>query len=84
MNDECYAAIHSAFTFAMFAESEWRAGDSEKGISENLKIWQTGIAIPPGLAKLDVRLLCGLAPDIHFCNGRIQVNAAIAKVNVSC
>ena len=34
VNEECYAAIHSAFTFAMSAESEWRTG----GMSENLKI----------------------------------------------
>ena len=38
VNDESYAAIHLAFSFAMSAESEWRAGDSENGISENLKI----------------------------------------------
>jgi len=38
VNDECYAAIHAVFTFAMSAESEWRIGDCEKGMSEKLKI----------------------------------------------
>jgi len=27
-------------------------------------------------------VLCGLAPDIYFCNGGTHVNAAISKVNV--
>jgi len=38
LNDECYAAIHSAFNFAMYAESEWWTGDSENGMSKILKI----------------------------------------------